>query len=109
MVLRNYKKANLIHPKVAIIDDGVDAAHGSLSCNIADGKSFCKGPRGLYSSYYKSTRGHGTIMATLIRKICPQAGLYVAKLDEKRTDNGLEITPDSARQVLLNLRRANSL
>ncbi|KAI1359648.1 peptidase S8/S53 domain-containing protein [Xylaria arbuscula] len=100
MLLKNYRKPGCEESKVAIIDDGVDAAHGSLSRNIADGKSFSKGHGGLYSSYYKSTRGHGTIMATLIRKVCPDARLYVAKLDEKRTDNGLEITADSAVEAI---------
>ncbi|KAJ3578865.1 hypothetical protein NPX13_g1700 [Xylaria arbuscula] len=99
MLLKNYRKPGCEESKVAIIDDGVDAAHGSLSRNIADGKSISKGHGGLYSSYYKSTRGHGTIMATLIRKVCPDARLYVAKLNEKRTDNGLEITADSAVEV----------
>jgi hypothetical protein len=85
--------------KVALIDDGVDAAHGSLSSVIEDGESFSKRSNGLYSSYYKSSRGHGTIMATLIRKVCPGVKLYVAKLNEERTNNGFEITAASAVEV----------
>jgi hypothetical protein len=85
--------------KVALIDDGVDTAHASLSCIIADGKSFSQKSNGQYNSYYKSSRGHGTIMATLIRKICPGVKLYVARLNEERTNNGFEITAASAALV----------
>ena len=85
--------------KVALIDDGVDATHGSLSRCIADGVTYLRRTERLYSPYYKSTRGHGTVMATLIRKICPGAKILVARLDEERTNNGHEITAASATKV----------
>ena len=102
--IRNYEdelqpKIDPPEIKVALIDDGVDAAHNSLSSVIADGMSFSKRPNGLYTSYYKSSGGHGTVMASLIRKVCPKVKLYIAKLNEERTNNGFEFTTASAVQV----------
>ncbi|KAI1878942.1 hypothetical protein JX265_003119 [Neoarthrinium moseri] len=73
--------------KVAIIDDGVDASLLSLDGKIAIGKSFCPyaNSRELMSPYYVPSGNHGTCMATLISKICPEVSLYVARLDERQT------------------------
>ncbi|KAH6983625.1 peptidase S8/S53 domain-containing protein, partial [Ilyonectria sp. MPI-CAGE-AT-0026] len=95
------------HPprvKVALIDDGVDGLNADLSRIIAAGQTFSKREKHQYNShfkhynsYFKSTRGHGTIMAMLIRKICPNVRLYVAKLNEEKTGrNSFSITAESA-------------
>jgi hypothetical protein len=60
------------HIKVALIDGGVDELYSSLDDSIADGESFCARSGDDYHSYYKSSGGHGTIMAVLIRKLCPK-------------------------------------
>ena len=74
--------------KVALIDDGVDPFHDNLSLTIAIGESWCEqvDSDGLQPSYHQSSNGHGTAMAFLIRRICPWVLLYVAKLDEKQTE-----------------------
>ncbi|RSL99034.1 hypothetical protein CEP52_010008 [Fusarium oligoseptatum] len=83
--------------KVALIDDGVDGLNGELSSVIAAGQTFSERTNHDYNPYFKSTRGHGTIMAMLIRKICPNLRLYVAKLNEQRTGrNTMSITAESA-------------
>jgi subtilisin family serine protease len=91
-----------LHPrvKVALIDDGVDGLNGDLGSIIKTGKTFSERSKHEYNSYFKSTRGHGTIMATLIRKMCPSAWLYVAKLNEEKTwRNTMSITGESAVKV----------
>lgn len=81
----NYPREPQEPIKVALIDDGVDTAFQDLGSIIADGISFCTRENGLYSSYYQSSGGHGTIIASLIRRVCPKVKLYVAKLDDKVT------------------------
>jgi subtilisin family serine protease len=91
-----------LHPrvKVALIDDGVDGLNGDLGSIIKTGQTFSERSKHEYNSYFKSTRGHGTIMATLIRKMCPSAWLYVAKLNEEKTwRNTMSITGESAVKV----------
>lgn len=86
--------------KVALIDDGVDGLNADLSCVIEMGQTFSERSRHSYNSYFSSTNGHGTIMAMLIRKICPNVRLYVAKLNEQKTGrNKMSITAESAVKV----------
>ncbi|KAH6851063.1 hypothetical protein B0I37DRAFT_373102 [Chaetomium sp. MPI-CAGE-AT-0009] len=82
--------------KLALIDDGVDGLNADLSCIIKAGQTFSERDDHHYNSYFKSARGHGTIMAMLIRKICPNVKLYVAKLNEEKTGrNSFSITAES--------------
>lgn len=88
--------------KVALIDDGVDANHDYLRENIKRGITFCTShPRKerVTSSYYASTSGHGTLMGTLIRTVCPAVELYIAKLDNVRAAEGYGFTAQSAAEV----------
>ena len=87
--------------RVALIDDGIDGADQILHKNIDCGVSFC-GRRGdLSNTFYVASGGHGTLMATLIRRICPEVKLYVAKLDEYAgPSGGKQITADSAANVI---------
>lgn len=87
--------------KVALVDDGVDVTYENLSRNIKRGETYSKRHDGLCNAYYQSTNGHGTVMACLIRRMCPNVRLYVAKLDERQTDDGMQITTSSAAKVRL--------
>jgi subtilisin family serine protease len=98
--IRNYRSAvDQVDVRVALIDDGVDAAYQHLSKNIVRGETYSRRNPDLYNAYYQSTNGHGTVMACLIRQMCPKVKLYVAKLDEKPTDDGMQITTASAAKV----------
>jgi Subtilase family len=91
--------------KVALIDDGVDGLNAELSRSIDAGQTFSERTKHNYNSYFTSSKGHGTIMAMLIRKICPNVRLYVAKLNEENTGrNTFSITASSAVKVWQNPR-----
>jgi hypothetical protein len=60
---------------IALIDDGVDVLAPELSGRIVGGKSFDSG-----KPYYVSETGHGTIMASMIARVCPMAKLYPIRL-----------------------------
>lgn len=89
--------------KIAIIDDGVDASLISLDGKIAIGKSFCPyaNSTDLMSPYYIPSGNHGTCMATLIGKVCPEVSLYLARLDERTTvgSSHRQVTAKSAADV----------
>lgn len=87
---------------IALIDDGVDVSEQSLHAKIIGGRSFCQRDRfqNLSMPYYVSTGGHGTVMASLICRVCPNAQLYVIKLDEYIGENNKrQITAKSAEKV----------
>ncbi|TGO48275.1 hypothetical protein BCON_0245g00030 [Botryotinia convoluta] len=69
--------------EIALIDDGVDVLQSRLRGNISDGKSFDYGDKGAnrIRSHWVSERGHGTVMAKNIVRICPMAKIYVIKLE----------------------------
>ncbi|KAJ3580497.1 hypothetical protein NPX13_g50 [Xylaria arbuscula] len=95
---------NIRPVKVAIIDDGVDASLLSLDGKIAIGKSFCPyiNSTDLMSPYYVPSGNHGTCMASLISKICPEVSLYVARLDERQAPGSShrQITAKSAADAI---------
>ncbi|KAF4633297.1 hypothetical protein G7Y89_g4816 [Cudoniella acicularis] len=68
---------------IALIDDGVDINEQSLHSKIIGGRSFCQRDRfqNLSKPYYVTSGGHGTVMASLICRVCPNAQLFVVKLD----------------------------
>jgi hypothetical protein len=105
------KKAGPI--KIAIIDDGVDASLVSLDGKIAIGESFCPyaNSADLMSPYYVPAGNHGTVMATLICKVCPEVKLYVARLDERQSagNRQRQITAKSAADVRHSLRPRSTL
>ncbi|KAF7920648.1 hypothetical protein BELL_1448g00020 [Botrytis elliptica] len=69
--------------EIALIDDGVDVLQSRLRGKISDGKSFDYGDKGAnrIRSHWISERGHGTVMAKNIVRICPMAKIYVIKLE----------------------------
>ena len=90
--------------KVAVLDDGIDMLRPEFRDSIKEGISFfapsnrqtCNaGP------YYFSSRGHGTLMASLIRRVCPKAELYIARLNQGISADGnkVQLTAESAAKV----------
>lgn len=68
--------------KVALIDDGVDLLQPALENSVKKGSSFTSQHHSLETKpYYFSSTGHGTLMAKMIRRICPAADLYVARIE----------------------------
>jgi subtilisin family serine protease len=84
--------------KVAVVDDGVDADKDDIGGNIQDGETFYDN-RGHWPGYYQSTHGHGHYLACLIRQLCPNVRLYIAKLNELWVDGKPQITAESAAKV----------
>lgn len=86
--------------RVALIDDGIDI--NQLAYQPFTGRSFSHRGDERENPWYHSSSGHGTIMAQQIYRICPDARLYVFKLDGKPgEDHKLRIIPKSAAQVRL--------
>lgn len=89
---------------IALIDDGVDINEQSLNAKIIGGRSFCQREKfqNLSKPYYVTSGGHGTVMVSLICRVCPRAQLYVIKLDEHMSENmKRQITAGSAARVPL--------
>jgi hypothetical protein len=91
--------------RVALIDDGIDKLQGRFGDSIIDGVSFYTSlERFDTKPYYFSSSGHGTLMARLIRRVCPKVHLYVARLDEGQSfDGSRQPTADSAAKVFFSL------
>ncbi|PMD28807.1 hypothetical protein L207DRAFT_642096 [Hyaloscypha variabilis F] len=88
---------------IALIDDGVDINEQSLHAKIIGGRSFCQRDKfqNLSKPYYVTSGGHGTVMASLICRVCPKAQLYVVKLDEYMSENmKRQITAQSAAKAV---------
>jgi hypothetical protein len=88
---------------VALIDDGIDIDDPILRPSIVAGRSFCSRDveQNLNEPYYVSSGGHGTAMASLICRVCPNVKLYVLKLDEYRSELGKrQITAESAAKAV---------
>ena len=71
-------------PVVAILDDGVDVMRDDIKDRLIGGQSF-KGADGKkrYSGYQGRPGCHGTIMASLVLKMCPQATILPIRLDTR--------------------------
>jgi hypothetical protein len=72
---------------IALIDDGVDIFDSSLSDQILQGKSF-DFHDGKVQPPYSSAMGHGTVMASMILRVCPMAKVYPIRLKTFDTANG---------------------
>lgn len=89
--------------KVAIIDDGVHKIKGGYLKNV-QGISFNQKP------WYISATGHGTLMADLVYHVCPQSKLYIARIDEVRSQQGhSHPTMAAATKVNLSMRYITSV
>jgi hypothetical protein len=102
--IQNVKPSRPLYEPVtiALIDDGVDINEQSLHAKIIGGRSFYLRDRfqNLNKPYYVTSGGHGTLMASLICRVCPKAQLYVLKLDEHMSEHSTrQITAKSAAKV----------
>jgi len=100
--LENTREPNIDPIKIAIIDDGLDATVPKLQNAIALGKSFSPYPNSteFMKAYFVPSGRHGTLMATLVQKICPKPQLYIARLEERSTAGGrARFTATSAKEV----------
>ena len=100
--IKNPNNDSSLNPvTVALIDDGVDIGHTDLRGDKFLGKSF--DPFGEDSwrinPFWVSAVGHGTLMARLIRHICPSAVIYVIKLETFESNGKLRIRQESAIEV----------
>ncbi|KAI9793750.1 MAG: hypothetical protein M1833_000696 [Piccolia ochrophora] len=88
---------------IALIDDGVDINELSLHDKIVGGRSFSQRKGFLNASrpYYVTNGGHGTVMGSLICRVCPRAKLFILKLDEYISDQSRrQITASSAAKAV---------
>ncbi|KAI8966062.1 hypothetical protein F5Y11DRAFT_343754 [Daldinia sp. FL1419] len=72
---------------VALIDDGVDMFDTTLDNHVIEGKSF-DFHDGKIRPPFSSARGHGTVMASMILRICPMAKVYPIRLKTYQDENG---------------------
>ncbi|UKZ59551.1 uncharacterized protein TrAtP1_000852 [Trichoderma atroviride] len=72
---------------VALIDDGVDRLDNTLSGQVLEGKSFDYHDDQVRPPF-SSARGHGTVMASMILRVCPMAKIYPIRLRTYDTDGG---------------------
>jgi hypothetical protein len=72
---------------VALIDDGVDMFDKSLTSHILEGKSF-DFHNGKVRPPFSSARGHGTVMASMILRVCPMVKIYPIRLKTYDTADG---------------------
>ncbi|KAI1820131.1 hypothetical protein F4861DRAFT_88862 [Xylaria intraflava] len=69
--------------EIAVIDDGIDATTAGLQPRIARGATSCPYPHSseLVNSYFVPSGKHGTLMAQLVCRLCPDVKLYIARLE----------------------------
>lgn len=91
--------------RVALIDDGADLMHKPIS-NILEkkGRSFDMAyddpdHSGAPRPFHGSTTGHGTCMAYMIGRVCPNVKIFVIKLDVLRDGPKASFTAKSAADV----------
>ncbi|KAI1370785.1 hypothetical protein F4677DRAFT_457624 [Hypoxylon crocopeplum] len=85
---------------LALIDDGVDRFDKSLTNQVIEGKSF-DFHNGRLRPPFSSARGHGTVMASMILRVCPMAKVYPIRLKTyDKPDGKCEIDRDYAAQAI---------
>ncbi|KAI0400668.1 hypothetical protein F4802DRAFT_619718 [Xylaria palmicola] len=91
--------------RVAVLDDGIDWSFANA--NKCYGMSFYPDKRSDFEGHnvwYSSSTDHGTLMAALIQKICPDVTLYIARLDQTESEQGeFQPTPESAAKARIYL------
>lgn len=89
--------------KIAVIDDGIDISENLLEGKVMGGASFylAQDNANIHAPWWVTQGYHGTIMASLISRICPGAKLFVVRLDEKMSEGKRNITAKSAEKVRL--------
>lgn len=67
-------------PIVAIVDSGISTSFRYHS-DIIGGTCFCIEDRSVFAAdKYEDSNGHGTMCASVIKKYCPEAKLYIVKV-----------------------------
>jgi hypothetical protein len=91
---------NLNCVRVALIDDGCESI-GERFLGESFNEYRTQGREWRVSPYWQSASGHGTLMASLIRRICPSADIYVIRLKTFDTADSskIQIDPISAIEV----------
>lgn len=79
---------------LALIDDGVDMFDDSLTSQILEGKSF-DFHGGKVRPPFSSAKGHGTIMASMILRVCPMVKVYPIRLRTHATLEGKNMNIDA--------------
>ena len=89
--------------EIALIDDGVDMYYPPLRKKISSGKSFDYGDKTQNQMRYYgvSAGGHGTVMASMICRVCPIAKIYAIRLETHAGDTKPQINVRSAAMVWL--------
>ncbi|KAF4468899.1 intracellular serine protease [Fusarium albosuccineum] len=72
---------------LALIDDGVDKFDIGLSSQVLEGKSFDFHDERVRPPFL-SAKGHGTVMASMILRVCPMAKVYPIRLKTYNNANG---------------------
>ena len=91
---------------IALIDDGVDMTEETLHSRVLQGKSFSLGDEiNQWERPYYESGGHGTAMASLICRVCPNATIIPLRLEEYPgiEDSKRQITAQSAVEVCDNV------
>ena len=85
---------------VALIDDGVNMFDTLQANQILEGKSF-DFHHGMVRPAFSSARGRGTVMASMILRVCPMAKIYPIRLktDDSPDGNAMQIDAGYAAQV----------
>ncbi|KAM0514994.1 hypothetical protein ACHAPE_006316 [Trichoderma viride] len=85
---------------IALIDDGVDKFDIGRSSQILQGKSFDFHDDRLNPPYL-SAKGHGTVMASMILRVCPMAKIYPIRLKTNSDASGNStIDPEYAARAI---------
>jgi hypothetical protein len=83
---------------VAVIDDGVDTTVEQLSRRVLTGRTFSYDEeRDRVRPWYVSENNHGTIMASMVVRVCPMAKIYPIRLSTGRAGT---IDPMSAAKAI---------
>jgi hypothetical protein len=100
-VLNHKQDDPLLNPvTVALIDDGVEMTHEELRSHKLLGKSFdYSQDEWMVPPYWNSASGHGTLMARLIKRVCPSADIYVIKLKTFSHDPYAKLRIDTASAI----------
>lgn len=72
---------------VALIDDGVDKFEIGRPGQVLEGKSFDFHDERVNPPYL-SAQGHGTVMASMILRVCPMAKVYPIRMKTYRSADG---------------------
>ncbi|CAN9474906.1 unnamed protein product [Alternaria alternata] len=97
-------RLNGVEPRpivVALIDDGLDINEQSVVDKVIGGRSF-RNQNNLNAPYWATSGFHGTVMASLICRVCPMVQLYVLRLDEysAKEQGKRQITAKSAEKAV---------